>query len=222
MVSRSKKANMDSPALVRFRALPTGKREIKFEALRKSHLDDTEWIDCPTDWRAPFLPVSQGAWSTFPALGDLFVYKGSGVQPKRTWVISPDAESLFERWKKLTSAPDDEKEVLFHATLRDGKPADRHIRSIVKESLPGYAANLKRIIDEKEICHPPILYGFRSFNRQWIIPDTRVITQPNQELWKTISERQIFLTASSDFAPSNGPSLTFTDLAPALTEPRII
>jgi predicted helicase len=61
-----------------------------------------------------------------------------------------------------------------------------------------------------------VLYGFRSFNRQWIIPDTRVITQPNQELWKTISDRQVFFTASSDFAPSNGPALTATALAPDL------
>lgn len=216
MVSRSKKANQQTPATVHFRALPVGKREEKFEVLKNIHLNDTDWIECPDEWRAPFLPVSQGAWSTFPALGDLFVYKGSGVQPKRTWVYSPDAESLYERWKKLISAPDGEKEVLFHATLRDGMPADRHIRSIVREALPGYTVNLTPIIDEKGMCHPPVRYGFRSFNRQWIIPDTRVITQPNHELWKTMSEHQIFLTASSDFAPSNGPSLTFSNLAPDL------
>jgi Type ISP C-terminal specificity domain/N-6 DNA Methylase len=216
MVSRSKKTNLETPATVRFRALPTGKRDIKFEALKSIHLNDAEWTDCPFDWRAPFLPVSHGAWSTFPALEDLFVYKGSGVQPKRTWVFSPDADSLIDRWNKLISAPEDKKEVLFHATLRDGKPADRHIRSVVKESLPGYAVNLNRIIDEKHSCHSPVLFGFRSFNRQWIIPDTRVITQPNQELWKTISDRQVFFTASSDFAPSNGPALTATALVPDL------
>jgi hypothetical protein len=52
VVSRSKKTNLETPAFVRFRALHTGKREIKFEALKKIHLSDAEWIDCPTDWRA--------------------------------------------------------------------------------------------------------------------------------------------------------------------------
>jgi predicted helicase len=216
MVSRSNKTDSETPATVRFRALPLGKREVKFAALQELRLKDSGWIDCPSDWRAPFLPESQGAWSTFPALEELFVYRGSGVQPKRTWVFAPDSISLMNRWNKLISAPENQKELLFHATLRDGQPADRHIRSIVKEALPGYTVNLKRIIDEKDICHSPVLYGFRSFNRQWIIPDTRVITQPNQELWKTVSDRQVFFTASSDFAPSNGPALTATNLTPDL------
>jgi hypothetical protein len=216
MVSRSKKTNLETPASVRFRALPTGKREIKFEVLKSIHLNDTEWTDCPTDWRAPFLPVSHGAWSTFPALENLFVYNGSGVQSKRTWVVAPDVGSLVERWNTLISAPENEKETLFHATLRDGKPADRHIRSVVKESIQGHEPNLTRIIDEKNECHEPVLYGFRSFNRQWIIPDTRVITQPNTELWNSLSSRQIFMTAPGDISPSGGPSMTFTAQAPDL------
>jgi hypothetical protein len=116
----------------------------------------------------------------------------------------------------LISAPESEKETLFHATLHDGKPADRHIRSVVKESLYGYEPKLTRIIDETNECDAPILYGFRSFNRQWIIPDTRVITQPNAELWNSLSSRQIFMTAPGDISPSNGPSMTFTAQAPDL------
>ena len=36
----------------------------------------------------------------------------------------------------------------------------------------------------KAIVLPPVRYGFRSFDRQWIIPDNRVINQPNPELWR--------------------------------------
>jgi len=157
-----------------------------------------------------------GAWSTYPKLEDLFVYNGSGVQTKRTWVIAPDADSLIQRWQTLIDAPAEQKEHLFHATLRDGKPADRHIRSVVQAGIPGYKQTLKPLIDEQGDCVPPVQYGFRSFNRQWIIPDSRVITQPNAELWESRSDQQVYLTAPSDRSPTEGPALTFSSLIPDL------
>ena len=57
-------------------------------------------------------------------------------------------------------------------------------------------------------------YGFRSFNRQWVIPDLRVITQPNATLWNSQSDRQVYLTGLSRTAPSSGPALTVTALVP--------
>ncbi|MGH7171667.1 MAG: type ISP restriction/modification enzyme, partial [Gemmataceae bacterium] len=59
-------------------------------------------------------------------------------------------------------------------------------------------------------------YGFRSFDRQWIIPDNRVINRPNPALWKVFSEKQLYLTAPSDRSPSAGPALSFTALIPDL------
>lgn len=216
IASRSPLNNPEAPATVHFRKLPRGKREIKFEALSKIHIKSKEWIECPNEWRAPFLPVSQGAWATFPSLDDFFVYNGSGVQPKRTWVIAPDQESLYRRWDALLKARPEDKESLFHATLRNGEPADRHVRSIVKEAIPGYSAILTPLAEEKEECRSPVRYGFRSFNRQWIIPDARVITQPNAALWESRSEKQVFATALSRTAPSSGPAITFSALVPDL------
>jgi hypothetical protein len=206
----------DVPAKVHFQSLPAGHRTEKFAALGQITIGGKAWVDCPTDWRAPFLPASTGAWSTYPALEDLFIYNGSGVQPKRVWVIAPDAESLQQRWQQLITAPLEKKEELFHATLRDGKPADRHMRSVVHEALPGFKPTPTPIVNETGPCVPPVRYAFRSFNRQWIIPDIRVITQPNAELWGSLSERQVFVTAPSDQSPSNGPALTISALVPDL------
>jgi hypothetical protein len=214
--SANPRSQHEMPAKVLFQALPAGHRLEKFQALAALRIKSKAWIECPSDWRAPFLPASKGAWSTYPKLEDLFLYNGSGVQPKRTWVIAPDSESLIRRWQRLVDAPEAQKELLFHATLRDGVPADRHIRSVVKEGLPGYDPILKPLIDEKGSCRPPIQYGFRSFNRQWIIPDSRVITQPNAELWESRSDQQVYLTALSRTSPSSGPALTFTALVPDL------
>ncbi len=218
IVLASRSANNDPavPANVRFRTLPAGPRTEKFDALGKLRINSGKWAECPTEWRAPFLPASTGAWATFPGLEDLFIYNGSGSQPKRTWVISPDAESLRRRWQALINAPTDKKEELFHPTLRGGKPADRHVRSVVKGALPGYEPALTPLIDETAQCHQPVQYGSRSFNRQWIIPDFRVITQPNVELWSSQSARQVYITALSRTSPTGGPALTITGLVPDL------
>jgi hypothetical protein len=216
LASRSPKADPEAPAAVRFRSLPVGHRQSKFEALGGLTLDTDGWADCPTNWRAPFLPESAGAWSTYPALDDLFVYNGSGVMPGRTWIIAPDAESLRQRWRTLTDAPDDQKDVLFHPHLRNGEPGDKHSRKVVTKGLPGHEPRLTPVADEQGPCVPPVQYGFRSFDRQWIIPDNRLINQPNPELWESYSESQVYLTAPSDRSPSAGPALTFTGLIPDL------
>ncbi len=62
----------------------------------------------------------------------------------------------------------------------------------------------------------PIRYGFRSFDRQWIIPDNRLLNRPNPTLWQWHSPQQVYLTAPHDRTPLNGPSLSFTALMPDL------
>jgi Type ISP C-terminal specificity domain/N-6 DNA Methylase len=216
LASRSPEADLDAPAIVRFRALPVGHRNTKFDALGTLTLDAEGWAECPSDWRAPFLPESVGAWSTYPALEDLFIYNGSGVMPGRTWIIAPDVESLRRRWRTLIDALDDQKEALFHPHLLNGKLGDRHTGRVVNKGLPGYEPRPVPVAEERDDCVPPTGYAFRSFDRQWIIPDNRLINRPNPELWESYSERQVYLTAPSDRSPSAGPALTFTSLIPDL------
>jgi hypothetical protein len=216
MVSRSCKKMKGTPALVHFLSLPKGKREEKFTALAKMRLSNDGWIACPTGDRAPFLPVSTGMWSTFPSLEDLFVYNGAGVMPGRTWVIAPDVQSLERRWHRLINSPTQEKEILFHPHLRGGKPGDKHANKIVQKSLAGYKARIVPIAAEHGAMNPALRYGYRSFDRQWIIPDARLINQPNPELWELRSEKQLYLTAFTEESPRSGPSLTFTGLMPDL------
>ena len=70
-----------TPARVRFRALPKGKREEKLVALAALSLDAKDWIDCPSDWRAPFLPAFGAKWADFVPLHSLFKFAGPGVMP---------------------------------------------------------------------------------------------------------------------------------------------
>jgi hypothetical protein len=214
---RSPRTRQDVPARVRFRALSAGvHRGIKFAELAKIGLDAEGWLDCPTGWRAPFRPALTGAWSTYPALEDLFVYHGSGVMPGRTWVIAPDVESLERRWQALIDADADQKEELFHPHLRGGEPGDKHSRKVVEKGLAGHQARAVSVADDDKPCIPPVRYAFRSFDRQWIIPDARLINQPNPELWEAHSAHQVYLTALIQHLPSGGPAITATGLVPDL------
>lgn len=215
LAARSKKKPADAPAAVKYTVLPVGNREAKFAALAKLKLESKVWQDCSTDWRAPFLPAATGDWASYPALDELFAYNGSGVMPGRTWIIAPDAESLRLRWRKLIRAKPEQKQELFHAHLRGGEPGDKHVNKIVK-GLPGYPNDPKSVADSKGDCLPPLRYGYRSFDRQWIIPDSRVINQPNPELWRGHGQQQVYLTALHRTSPTSGPAITFSAAVPDL------
>ena len=216
LASRWSAGEKAGPAVVRWRALPAGHRSAKFEALAALKLDASGWVLCPSDGRAPFLPASSGAWSAHPALEDFFIYNGSGVMPGRTWVIAPDAQSLQRRWARLVAAPAADKERLFHPHLAKEGLGDRHVARVVSTSLAGYEVNERSVGQETGPCVAPFAYAFRSFDRQWIIPDVRLINRPNPKLWELRSERQLFMTAFTEESPANGPALTVTGLVPDL------
>ena len=99
--------------------------------------------------------------------------------PGRTWVIALDNESLERRWGKLIAAASDDKETLFHPHIREGKLGDKHAKKVVATRLAGFPARTKPIATETDMSNDPVPYAFRSFDRQWIIPDKRLINQPN-------------------------------------------
>ena len=217
MALRSTDAGSPAPARVLYRALPPGHRADKFEALGAITLDDDGWTECPSDSRASFFPRSAGAWGEFAALEDLFVYDGSGVMPGRTWVIAPDRDSLVQRWEALQSETDaGKKEALFHPHLRGGKPGDKHVHKPLHQGLHGHEFRAGPVASDTEAVIQPVRYGHRSFDRQWIIPDGRLINQPNPTLWRIHSSRQVYMTALQAHALTAGPAVTFSGLVPDL------
>lgn len=217
IAARNTEAGTTDPATVRFRRLPAGRRESKFAALASIGLNDSEWEICPEQPRAPFLPTAQAGWGSYAPIDDMFIWDGSGVMPGRTWVISPDSESLAARWTALKSETDQVKQAgLFHPHLRKGKPGDKHIDKPLKSGLGRHPFRSQTVRSDTGLMISPIRYSFRTFDRQWIIPDGRLINQPNPTIWKIDSKQQIFLTAPHDRTPSNGPSCSFTSLIPDL------
>ncbi|MFE0757717.1 type ISP restriction/modification enzyme [Inquilinus sp. NPDC058860] len=217
LAARRRTKDTGTPGRVHFRALAEGRREEKFAALAEIGLGDAGWVDGPDDWAGPFLPEASGEWADFPALKSLFVYNGSGVMPGRTWVIAPDKESLARRWTRLTAEADAaEKERLFHPHLRNDQPGDKHIRKIVRSALANHPTPSRPILNEDGPLFEPTRYAFRSFDRQWIIPDARLINQPNPTLWEAFSGSQVYLTALDAHSPDAGPAVSFAGQIPDL------
>ena len=213
MALRSTDAGSSAQARVRYRALPQGHRTDKFTALGGITLDDDGWTECPSDPRASFFPRPVGAWGEFPALHDLFVYDGSGVMPGRTWVIAPDRVSLERRWEALRSAADaGKKAALFHPHMQ----GDKHVHKRLRQGLPGHEFRSMPVASDTGAVIRPTRYGHRSFDRQWIIPDGRLINRPNPTLWATHSSRQVYMTVQQAHALTAGPAVTFSALIPDL------
>lgn len=209
---RTGATSRDEPAPVHYRELAPGHRRDKFVELEKIRLQDDAWETCSTEWRAPFLPQSEDDWASYPALDDLFRYSGSGTMPGRTWVIDPDVDTLKERWNTLITTTDRKRK----KELMQEHKRDRHIDKKLSDGLPGFPYRRSSIAEESQMCAEPIQIAFRSFDRQRIIPDKRVINQPNPTLWSTRSDEQMWLTAPESESPTSGPALTAAALIPDL------
>lgn len=215
IASRSPDNDPAKPARVHYRQLAKGKRDQKFEELKTISLPAKGWIDGATDWRAPFLPELTGGWADFVPLDSILGDVGPGVMPGRTWVVAPDVQSLKDRWAKLQSESDKaRKELLFHPQLRGGKLASRHMNKVVSDSLGVHPARTLSIAKDSGQVAPSVRYGFRSFDRQWIPADPRLMNDPRKGLWDRYSDQQIFLTGLMAHSPTSGPAVTTTALIP--------
>lgn len=224
----------EGAARVRYRALAKGRREEKFAELKTIALSGKGWSDCPSEARAPFLPELREGWGAFAPLDSVIGDCGSGVMPGRTWIIAPDEVSLKQRWKRLIDEPKAEKRaMLFQPHMRNGKPGDRHVGKSGKalwwpqrelltsvEDAPkqvDHDVEKLRVLARRALAgEAPVRYGFRSFDRQFILPDARVINQPNPGLWNNYSDKQIYFSALMAHSPKSGPAISATALIPDL------
>lgn len=217
IASRNSDEGTENSAVVRFRRLPEFRREDKFDALAEIRVDDPEWEVCPSQPRAPFLPPAEGVWGSGAPLADVFLWDGSGVMSGRTWVIAPDSQSLYQRWENLKAERDAEVQaMLFHPHLRNGRPGDKHIDKELRSGLAGQPFRGQTVRNDSGGAIPPIRYSMRSFDRQWVIPDGRLINQANPTLWENWGRSQIYITSPEDRTPTNGPALSISSLIPDL------
>lgn len=205
---RHARAASSEPSLVHHISVPTGHVSLKYERLASLGLSDPDWRDCPSAWDAPFLPLRGEEWEQTPKLGDLMPWSSTGVTTNRKWVTAPDPDILKSRWNRLRTAPNPDKRDLLKVTR------DRNVDSVVKP-LPGYPSPAGTIADETEPCPTPVRVGFRAFDRQFLIADSRVIDMPRPPLWQTRGDSQLYVIEQHDQpVKAGGPGLIFSALIP--------
>lgn len=192
----------NTPAKVRFARIGGETRKDKLAALEAiANFKSLQWEDCPEDWQAPFRPAGTGRYFAWPFLTDLLPWQHSGVQLKRTWPIAPDKKTLEARWRALLAARS--RAEAFHGT------GDREIEGAYRLALTPEASSKPIAKLPPDAPVPPMLrYAYRSFDRQYLIADARLISRPRPALWHAHSHRQLYLSTTLQRPLGRGPALT--------------
>ncbi|MER5480836.1 type ISP restriction/modification enzyme [Streptomyces sp. NPDC002734] len=197
----------DQPARIHYRAV-SGKRQEKFDQLRAVRLDDDGWRDTHEEDVRPFTPLTQSGWEDFPALDDLFPWGSPGVKANRSWVTAPHGDILRRRWSRMVRETDPEaKAELFKET--DARSLDRTM-----PPLPGQPSRPSSLREETRTAPDMVQVAFRSFDRQWLVSDHRVLDRPRADLWDAVQETQVFLNQQSSHVIETGPAVMATALIP--------
>jgi len=204
-----RKPKTDQPAKVHYSRVE-GSRDEKLAKLDSvADFGDLTWQRCPDEWQAPFRPAGKGRYFDWPLLTDIMPWQHSGVQLKRNWPIAPDVTTLNRRWRALLAAPN------------RGRAFRETDDRIITKTYPAILASRERQraiadLEPNASIADTVQYGFRSFDRQWIIADGRVMSRPRPELWAADGDRQIYVTVLLNHPLGSGPALTATAHVPDL------
>ncbi len=200
---RTGKKDKNKPATVKYAAI-RGTREAKYAALAKvKSLRSLKWKTCPAGWHAPLRPAGTGLYFNWPLLADLMPWQQSGMKVGRLWPIAADEDVLKRRWKKLTMAEPSER-----ASLFKNSPTGQKVGGTPKP-LRGGVERLTAIskIARGAACGEIARYAYRSFDRQYILADARVIDRPGPPLWFAHSNKQLYLTSLFTNPLAGGPAM---------------
>lgn len=189
---------------IRIEGTRTGKLAC-LESLRSLH--DLTFADCSADWAAPFRPVGSGDFFDWPLLIDLMPWQHSGIECKRTWPIAATQEVLKERWDCLLRSP------IRADAFRES--SDQTVTQSFGQFIDGHV-DMRPIAElPPGTSFPPIeAVGFRSFDRQFIMADGRLIARPRPQLWQSHSIKQFFFATLTTDSLDTGPSLTLSATVP--------
>ncbi|MBU1224015.1 MAG: N-6 DNA methylase [Gammaproteobacteria bacterium] len=193
---------LEIPAQVHYCRLE-GTRAAKLEKLENiAGFGNLHFETCPVEWRAPFRPQSKAAFFDWPQIIDLMPWQQSGVKAGRTWVIGSTSDVLCERIRRLYAISKPEKANLFKNSPTGKKVSDK----------PQPIAET----DEHSPLPQLMSYGYRSFDRQFVIHDFRFIDRPSPPLWHSHSDAQIYFASLLSSTLGTGPALSISAGVPDL------
>lgn len=202
IAARRGRTSTATPARV-MRTAIHGRRGEKFEQLGQLQIDGEGWVECSTAWTAPFAPASGAAWDAMPALADILTWASPGVKPNRTWPYAPRRDVLEERWAEFIASSTERRRALL------GETRDRSVDRLL-EPFPGIQGRRTPLAVESGPMLEPVRVGFRVLDRQWAIPDIRLMDTGRPDLWATRLPGQIYFTEQHAEPIEGGPALGIT------------
>ena len=198
---RKAKPQPETPATVRYTRIG-GTREEKLAALDSiGSSSELKWEAVPSDWQASFRPVAKGKFTKWPSITDLFPWQHSGVECKRTWPIECARDVLKSRWKSLLDSSDRA------AAMKESGDRTISLSQIDLFDSINVLPAIKNLSINQQV-HKIVFYSFRSFDRQYLLADTRLISRPRPNLWLAYSDRQIHFTSLFNHPLGGGPAIT--------------
>ncbi len=192
----------DTPAVV-WKARLTGPEKEKLAVLDNTmSLQDYQWSQCIQGWGDPFQPLGTGNYFDWPALTDVFPWQQTGAVMYRTWPIGETKEVLNERWSNLLAGDTNDRRIAFRET-RDRKISNRY-RPLMgtQDRAPSIA-----MLDANTPVPPVEPYSFRTFDRQWVIADSRVGDFMRPDLWQAQGPYQVYMVGLLVQILGEGPAV---------------
>jgi hypothetical protein len=196
----------ETPAAVHYTRI-SGTEAEKLKALELvARFEDLPWRDSLRGWTDPFLPTSDKPYWNWPLVIDLFPWQVNGVMAGRTWPISPDVVTLHKCWWDLMESKE-------RRTLFKNSPTGRkvHLTAPLLPPLKGSSTSIEKL-PANTPAPEAIRYAYRSFDRQWLLADSRLLDRPSPDLWRCHSSNQVYLTSLLTKVLGEGPAVTATAL----------
>jgi hypothetical protein len=190
-----------------------GPRQQKLEALEAiGTARDLVWREAERSWHAALTPPHRTRYMTWPGLTELFPWQLSGAQVKRTWPIGPTPQVLRARWRRLLELEPAARARAF------GPTRDRDLNSAPPDLLAPTGPRPRPLLETPQDapCIEPVQYAYRCFDRQWILPDSRLGDFLRPALWRVAADDQIFLTSMLTNVLGAGPAAVATACVPDL------
>lgn len=160
-----------------------------------------------------FTPRSDSEYYTWPKVVDIFPWVHPGCKAGRTWPIAETQSVLNRRWTTLLNQIPNNRGPLLKES-RYGKKLHSKPQSLL-QTRDSRLTSLDKL-DLGDRCESIERYGYRSFDRQWIIADNRLLDSPRSDLWNVRVAGQIFLVTLISTNLGHGPVLTLTPYIPDL------
>ncbi len=214
MFIRQQGTKKSEPARIRYTSIE-GKRAQKFQQLNTLELDGDHWKEVRSGWTDPFTPAATTSWDSFPRLDDLIPFRRPGVMTGRNWIYSPSKDILEQRMRHLVNEDNWEKKAKLFV---NGDAETGASLKAKKNPLCGsdVTRETKIPVGEMDVLTSISIVpcGYRAFDRQYLIADSRLMNRASPELWRARIKDQLFAIELHSEHPKAGPGVVFSALIP--------